>query len=69
MTVGSRLGILNSGWSEVPFRIRRWAVVQETRKSNLLRGDSDCFLVNNVEEHFHVPLLLSPHGYSTYRGS
>ena len=27
------------------------------------------FLVNNVEEHFHVPLLLSPHGYSTYRGS
>ena len=27
------------------------------------------FLVKNVEEHFHVPLLLSPHGYSTYRGS
>ena len=27
------------------------------------------FLVSNVEEHFHVPLLLSPHGYSTYRGS
>lgn len=21
------------------------------------------------EEHFHVPLLLSPYGYSTYRGS
>jgi len=21
------------------------------------------------EEHYHVPLLLSPHGYSTYRGS
>ena len=21
------------------------------------------------EEHFHVPLLLSPFGYSTYRGS
>lgn len=20
-------------------------------------------------EHYHVPLLLSPHGYSTYRGS
>ena len=27
------------------------------------------FLVDKVEEHFHVPLLLSPHGYSTYRGS
>ena len=22
-----------------------------------------------ADEHFHVPLLLSPHGYSTYRGS
>lgn len=22
-----------------------------------------------VDEHFHVPLLLSPYGYSTYRGS
>ena len=21
------------------------------------------------DEHFHVPLLLSPFGYSTYRGS
>jgi 5-hydroxyisourate hydrolase len=22
-----------------------------------------------ADEHFHVPLLLSPYGYSTYRGS
>ena len=22
-----------------------------------------------VDEHYHVPLLLSPYGYSTYRGS
>ena len=21
------------------------------------------------EEHFHIPLLLSPNGYTTYRGS
>jgi 5-hydroxyisourate hydrolase len=27
------------------------------------------FLVENPGEHFHVPLLLSPFGYSTYRGS
>jgi 5-hydroxyisourate hydrolase len=27
------------------------------------------FRVVNVEEHFHVPLLLSPFGHSTYRGS
>jgi 5-hydroxyisourate hydrolase len=27
------------------------------------------FHVAHVEQHFHVPLLLSPYGYSTYRGS
>jgi 5-hydroxyisourate hydrolase len=25
--------------------------------------------VKNLQEHYHVPLLLSPYGYSTYRGS
>ena len=27
------------------------------------------FVVSNKSEHYHVPLLLSPFGYSTYRGS
>jgi len=27
------------------------------------------FEVRDAAEHFHVPLLLSPYGYSTYRGS
>lgn len=27
------------------------------------------FGVNDAESHYHVPLLLSPYGYSTYRGS
>jgi len=27
------------------------------------------FTVSNPAEHHHVPLLLSPYGYSTYRGS
>ncbi len=26
------------------------------------------FEVVNAKEHYHVPLLLSPYGYSTYRG-
>ena len=28
-----------------------------------------CFSVENTDQHYHVPLLLSPYGYSTYRGS
>ena len=27
------------------------------------------FIVRDATQHFHVPLLLSPFGYSTYRGS
>lgn len=27
------------------------------------------FEVEDANEHYHVPLLLSPYGYTTYRGS
>lgn len=27
------------------------------------------FQVRDGEQHFHIPLLLGPHGYTTYRGS
>jgi 5-hydroxyisourate hydrolase len=27
------------------------------------------FGIDNENAHYHVPLLLSPYGYSTYRGS
>lgn len=27
------------------------------------------FKVDNTEEHYHVPLLLGPFSYTTYRGS
>ncbi len=27
------------------------------------------FEVKSPQEHYHIPLLLSPYGYSTYRGS
>jgi 5-hydroxyisourate hydrolase len=27
------------------------------------------FLVSNAAQHYHVPLLLSPYGFTTYRGS
>jgi len=27
------------------------------------------FQVRDAKQNFHIPLLLSPHGYTTYRGS
>ena len=46
-------------------------------KSNGQAGDDPLFLdripirfgIADADQHFHVPLLLSPYGYSTYRGS
>ena len=36
---------------------------------NFLNQVSLDFGVANVEQHYHVPLLVSPWSYSTYRGS
>lgn len=33
------------------------------------REISIAFIVSDASQHYHVPLLLSPFGYSTYRGS
>nr|WP_311791237.1 hydroxyisourate hydrolase [Pantoea sp. UBA5923] len=27
------------------------------------------FTLDNTSQHYHIPLLLSPYGYSTYRGN
>ncbi len=32
-------------------------------------GVSVLFEIRDPAQHYHVPLLLSPYGYSTYRGS
>ena len=46
-------------------------------KDYFLRSERSCFYphvcidfsVANTDEHYHVPLLISPYAYSTYRGS
>lgn len=46
-------------------------------KQHNLAGDAPLFLdevpirfgINDATSHYHVPLLISPYGYSTYRGS
>ena len=46
-------------------------------QSYFAAGNQDCFyprvivvfIVRDIVEHYHVPLLLSSFGYSTYRGS
>lgn len=44
--------------------------LQATGLAGLFFGDITLrFYVNDPLGNYHVPLLLAPHGYSTYRGS
>jgi 5-hydroxyisourate hydrolase len=40
-----------------------------TQRSSFYPAVEVLFEVRSLDEHYHVPLLLSPFGYSTYRGS
>lgn len=45
------------------------SIGQEDGKHRFLDRVVIRFGINNPDQHYHVPLLLSPFGYSTYRGS
>ena len=59
------------GWYEIIF------FAGDYLKSFHQMKDKDLFLnkipirfqITNIDQHYHVPLLLSKYGYSTYRGS
>lgn len=42
---------------------------QESSESTFLETVPVRFSITDTSEHYHVPLLLSPGGYTTYRGS
>lgn len=58
---------LVSGIYRVIFSISLWANSQQ--RDFFYPEISVDFMVARPEEHFHIPLLLSTFGYSTYRGS
>ena len=43
--------------------------IVELQKPNFLNEVSIKFGISNLKEKYHVPLLVSPWSYSTYRGS
>ena len=43
--------------------------IKETSKTPFLDEVVVRFGISNSKEHYHVPLLVSPWSYSTYRGS
>jgi 5-hydroxyisourate hydrolase len=45
------------------------AYFAERKLDSLYPSVEITFRVREGEQHFHIPLLLGPHGYTTYRGS
>jgi 5-hydroxyisourate hydrolase len=69
-----RLTTLTEGWPLAPGTYRlTFDVGDYHREQGLTEAFfpevTITFSVRNPEEHYHLPLLLSPFGYSTYRGA
>ena len=60
-------GSLTAGEYQLTFSVREYfaATARESFYGDIVIS----FVVTAESEHYHVPLLLSPFGYSTYRGS
>lgn len=59
--------VLRLGTYRLSFDLAAWFAAQEIEA--FFPSATIAFFVRNAEQHYHVPLLLSPYGYSTYRGS
>lgn len=60
-------GALVKGVYRLTFETREYFA--QLHKKGFYPQVSIVFEVPDAAEHYHVPLLLSPFGYSTYRGS
>ncbi len=58
---------LEVGDHRLVFAVGEWAATRGT--TTFYPEVAIAFTITEPDEHHHVPLLLSPYGYSTYRGS
>jgi 5-hydroxyisourate hydrolase len=58
---------VNPGRYRLEFDVEPW--FQARGENSFYEDVQISFRIADATEHYHVPLLLSPFGYSTYRGS
>ena len=58
---------LEAGVYRLTFQTREYFTIQKIK--SFYPFVAIVFEITASDEHYHVPLLLSAHGYSTYRGS
>ena len=59
---------LDEGCYEIEFLIDKY-YLEKGIECPFLKDVVIRFYISNRDENYHVPLLISPYGYSTYRGS
>ena len=60
-------GALQAGVHRLSFHVGPY--LAEAGRSGFYPEVPVIFTIEAIDEHYHVPLLLNPFGYSTYRGS
>jgi 5-hydroxyisourate hydrolase len=60
-------GALTAGTYRITFEVG--AYLERAGRSGFYPFVPVVFEIDSPTEHYHVPLLLNPYGYSTYRGS
>jgi 5-hydroxyisourate hydrolase len=63
----SGVAMLDAGRYRLTFHVAEYFAT--TARDAFYETISIDFRINEGAEHYHVPLLLNPFGYSTYRGS
>lgn len=58
---------IDTGRYRLEFEVEPW--FEQKGESSFYADVQIAFKVADPDQHYHVPLLLSPYGYSTYRGS
>jgi 5-hydroxyisourate hydrolase len=60
---------MRAGTYEVAFDVAGWRRASGQAEAGFYDVIPIRFVVADAAAHYHIPLLLSPFGYSTYRGS
>jgi len=61
--------VLQPGMYEIVFQVGAWRAGLGAPEVGFYHDIPIRFRVGDPNGHYHVPLILSPFGYSTYRGS
>ena len=60
-------GTLKPGVYRITFFVKQY--LESQHQTGFYPEIPVIFEISATDEHYHVPLLLNPYGYSTYRGS